>query len=338
MAVKDGERYLRQAIESILAQTFQDFEFIIIDDFSSDNSINIVQEYHDPRIMHVRNDTHSGLTASLNRGLDLARGKYIARMDADDVSLPGRFEAQVRYLDGYSDVAVLGTAIQFIDAEGSPLENVVFPTEHDVIKWSLCFYNPIAHPTVMMRAQVIQEAGGYNPTLERSQDYDLWWRIGSIGRLANLEDVYVQLRKHASQVTNIYRGRQFDTGLEINQKYLSELLGKPVTEEIIQKLWRKEILSLTDAISVSELIFQVFHRFDVSIQSKVCKQIITLDALSMILPILIPYLSNDIVWILIGKAFRLRPIDFIKIVSGVFAKSLIRFMKSIIHLKSLTIS
>ena len=148
----------------------------------------------------------------------------------------------------------------------------------------------------------------------------------------------MQLRKHASQVTNIYRGRQFDTGLEINQKYLSELLGKPVPEEIIQKLWRKEILSLTDAISVSELIFQVFHRFDVSIQSKVCKQIITLDALSMILPILIPYLSNDRVWILIGKAFRLRPIDFIKIVSGVFAKSLIRFMKSIIHLKSLTIS
>lgn len=337
MAVKDGERYLKQAIESILAQSFKDFEFIIIDDDSSDNSVDIVKSYRDPRIKHMLNDKHLGLTASLNRGLDLAQGEYIARMDSDDISLAERFDEQVRYLDSHPDVAVLGTGIRFIDEAGNPIEDVIFSSDHDLIKWDLCFYNPIAHPTVMIRAQVIREAGGYDPVLERSQDYDLWWRIGSFWRLSNLEGIYVQLRKHASQVTNIYRGGQFEAGLGINQKYLSELLGKSVPEDIIRKLWRKEISSSDDALSVSELIFQVFYKIDSTIESKTYKRIVTHDMLSRILPILIPYLSNDKTWIPIGQAFLLHPFDFMKIISGLFTKSLIRFMKSVISPKSLTI-
>jgi len=327
MAVKDGELYLRQAIDSILAQTLNDFELIIIDDYSSDSSVDIVQGYRDLRITHVKNDEHSGLTASLNRGLDLARGEYIARMDADDISLPGRFEEQVNFLDHHPDVAVLGTGIRFIDDKGNPIEDVIFPAEHELIKWNLCFYNPIAHPTVMMRTRVVRQAGGYDPELERSQDYDLWWRISSIGRLANLDEIYVQFRKHANQVTSIYQSGQFDAGLGINQQHLSELLGKRVTEDTIRKLWRKEIFSLDDALSVSQLIFEVFYMMDSTKKSKAQKQIITYDTLSMILPILLPYLTKIRVWGHIGNAICISPMVFIKVSVTIIAKFLNRIIR-----------
>lgn len=338
MAVKDGEQYLRQAIDSILAQTFADFEFIIIDDHSSDSSVEIVQRYRDPRIQHMINNKHSGLTASLNRGLKLARGEYIARMDADDISLPGRFEEQVDYLDQHPDVAVLGTGIKFIDGEGNPLEDVIFPAEHELIEWNLCFYNPIAHPTVMMRARVIQQVGGYDPKLERSQDYDLWWRVSSIGRLANLDEIYVHFRKHASQVTSIDRSGQFDAGLGINQRHLSELLDKRVSEEVIRKLWRKEISSLDDALSVSQLIFEVFYKVDSTKTSKVQKQIIAYEAESMILLILIPYLTSTRVWGQIGKAICLSPAVFIKVILNMVVRFLNRLIRRVSPSKNLMFS
>ena len=320
MAVKDGEQYLRQAIDSILAQTLNEFEFIIVDDYSSDNSVNVVQGYHDPRIRHIKNHQHLGLTVSLNRGLELARGEYIARMDADDISLPGRFEEQVHYLDHHPDVAVLGTAIRFIDREGNPLEDVIFPTEHDLIKWYLCFYNPIAHPTVMMRPRVIRQAGGYDPDLERSQDYDLWWRIGSIGRLANLNEIHVYFRKHANQVTSAYQDKQFYSGLSVDQKYVSNLLGKPVSDDIIQLLYTQKCSSMNDVILISEATLEILDVYRRTLKSKKHKQFITQDAAMRILSINYPFAGNIKSWPLIWKALSLYPFAIPKLIGRFVVK------------------
>jgi glycosyltransferase involved in cell wall biosynthesis len=140
MSVYNGEKYLRQAIESILQQTYTDFEFIIIDDGSTDSSREIIQSYDDKRIRLVINEQNIGLTKSLNKGIRLAKGEFIARMDADDISLPQRFEKQVAYLDSHPEVGVLGTYANIIDHRGKIINNIIFPTEHETILWTMLLF------------------------------------------------------------------------------------------------------------------------------------------------------------------------------------------------------
>jgi len=307
MAVKDGEKYLRQSVDSVLQQTFSDFEFIIIDDYSIDSSTKIVEKYKDLRIRSIRNQSHLGLTKSLNIGLDIAKGEYIARLDADDVCLPTRFEDQVRFLDKHPLIGVLGTGISLIDDQGT-IQDVHFPTEHDLIKWQLCFYNPIAHPSVMMRIAAVKQAGGYDPTLTYSQDYDLWWRMSFISELANLYEIDVHLRQHSRQVTNVDRSEQFKFGMKINQKHLSALLGNPISEDVIRNLWTNSYPTLEDAILAGQLILDYLDRTCESIQSKRLKQFITQDAISKIRSIIGPFVKKPEIWFLLWRTFSKSPL------------------------------
>jgi glycosyltransferase involved in cell wall biosynthesis len=202
MPVFEVERYVATAVESILAQTLRDLELVIVDDGSSDATGGICARIaaRDPRVVLLR-EPHAGIVAALNRGLALARGRYLARMDGDDVALPGRLEAQVRHLEAHPELVALGSAIEVIDPEGVPLGAVVRPMDHEEIERELLRgYGSITHPAVVMRLEAVRAVGGYRPEFEYVEDQDLFLRLGERGRLANLATPLLRHREHFGSV------------------------------------------------------------------------------------------------------------------------------------------
>jgi hypothetical protein len=210
MPVFNGGRFLAAAVESILKQSFSDFELIAIDDGSTDQSASLLAGFarSDGRI-RVITQANAGIVASLNRALDLARGEYVARMDADDVALPSRFGLQVAFLDTHPDVAVVGSAITLIDEEGKVIRDVDYllaPTE--VSKFLIQAGCALAHPAVMMRKADVAAVGGYRGAYRHGEDYDLWLRISETRALANLPDRLLLYRQHPSKASARYAAEQ----------------------------------------------------------------------------------------------------------------------------------
>ena len=204
MSVYNNAPYLAAAIESICAQSFADFEFVIVNDGSSDESGAIIDRFaaSDSRIRAIH-QPNAGLIASLNRILDEARGTLIARMDGDDIALPERFARQVAYLDAHPHIGVLGTGCSCIDEQGKPhlyrFENVVSTEE---ILDDLKNGPPLCHPSVMMRTEVVRAVGGYHRSYAHCEDYDLWLRLSERVPLANLPDRLLLYRQSPTQVSN----------------------------------------------------------------------------------------------------------------------------------------
>lgn len=202
MSVHNGQKYLREAIESILNQTYLDFEFLIIDDGSTDGSSDIIRSYQDGRIQLVRSVENLGLTRSLNKGLKLARGEYIARMDGDDVSLPSRLEKQVGYLDEYKNVGLVSNLFVEIDEMGEEIGLKSLPTENDEIKESLLRVNCFCHTSSMFRQKCIEAVGPYREEFKMAQDYDLWLRIAEEFDVANIEEPLCKVRIVNGSISN----------------------------------------------------------------------------------------------------------------------------------------
>ncbi len=201
MSVFNGEPFLRAAIDGILGQTFRDFEFIIIDDGSTDRSAEMVRSYTDPRIVLVSQENR-GIAVALNRGLEQATGEYIARQDADDISLPERFAAQVRFLDVHREIAVVGTGAILIDSEGRPFSRFSPFTRHErLVAELLRGVCPLMHGSVMGRRKALLAVGGYKPIFSHAQDVELWLRMSDQYRLGNLRDILYQQRKHDHSIT-----------------------------------------------------------------------------------------------------------------------------------------
>lgn len=191
MSVYNAEKYLEKAIESILTQSYDNLEFIIINDKSNDNSADIISKYadQDQRIKYIENERNQGLTYSLNKGLELAKGEYIARMDADDISTSDRLEKQVDYLKKNKEISLIGTSAYNIDENGKVIDERNVPLEYEDIKKNINLVNPIIHPSVMFRKDDILAIGGYNEEFIKVQDYELWFRIIANGLKAeNLSD------------------------------------------------------------------------------------------------------------------------------------------------------
>lgn len=224
MSVYNGESYLNEAIDSILAQTFTDFEFLIIDDASTDRTPEILLSYGDSRVRIVTNEENLGLTKSLNKGLALARGEYIARMDADDISVPERLEKQVFFLERNPDVGVLGANVQYIDEFGNPSQIIIWPQRDSLIKWQLCFMNPIAHPSVIVRRKLLMDSGGYNEEIIFAQDYDLWVRLSPRTHFENYRDILLYLRKTNENISFTKYNEQ---------KMFSHLISKRAINNIV---------------------------------------------------------------------------------------------------------
>ena len=218
MTVYNGQRYLSAAVESVLEQTYHDFEFVIIDDGSTDSSPAILERYakQDCRI-RILTRSNKGLTKSLNEGLQHVRGRYLARMDADDISLPNRFEKQVTYLDEHPDRVLVGTRCILIDPDGLPIcEKRHIVMEHEEIDTLLLRMSwPLVHPSVMMRTEVVKQVGGYDERYRTNQDHDLFLRLAEVGKLANLPEILLLYRQHFESIGFRRVAEQTSTVLEI---------------------------------------------------------------------------------------------------------------------------
>jgi glycosyltransferase involved in cell wall biosynthesis len=201
MPVRNGSAYLSAAIESVLTQSFADFEFLILDDGSTDESPSVLQSYarRDPRIRLMSREKR-GLTATLNELLYSARGELIARIDADDIAAPGRFARQLQFLLAHPQVLCVGGAFDLIDEAGRFLTTLYPPTSDEQIQRQLLRgHCAINHPTVMARLRPVLEVGAYQCDLV--EDHDLWLRLGERGQLANLSEVLLRYRVHAASVS-----------------------------------------------------------------------------------------------------------------------------------------
>jgi len=203
MPVYDGERFLRDAIESVLAQTYPNFELVIVDDGSRDSSFRIAQEYaaRDPRVRPLRNEHNLGIVKTRNRAFAEASREavYFAVLDADDVCEPTRLEHQVLFLEHNPDHALVGGHTLVINEEGRTIGQRRYPTEHRRILAVIARYNPIAQPTVMIRRSALEAVGHYDERYPRCQDYDLWLRMAVRYKLANLDEYTLKYRISAGQ-------------------------------------------------------------------------------------------------------------------------------------------
>ncbi len=209
MTFYNGEKYLKEALDSILGQTFRDFEFIIVDDASTDRSAAVVRSVRDPRIRLLRNQTRIGMSASLNLGVRESRGIYIARMDADDLCMPNRLEKEVRWLDETPSCSVVTAHIRIVDEKGK--EHTVWwedlnHADFRSISRQLVRTNCLSHPSVMARAGVLR-ANPYDPRA-RAEDYELWLRLVAAGhRIDKIPEVLILHRRHRESLTNIDHSR-----------------------------------------------------------------------------------------------------------------------------------
>lgn len=202
MSVYNGEAFLREALESVLSQTFPDFEFIIIDDGSIDGTGALLSSYanRDARIRLLSHE-NQGRVTSLNKAIGLARGKYIARMDADDISLPQRLAQQVAFMDRHAEIGLLCGSFELMSADGKTLRFVQPPLGDADIRAVLLRCNPFCHPAVMMRKEVVLAAGGYRKALLDVDDYDLWLRISERSKMAGFTEQVLRYRVHRGQVS-----------------------------------------------------------------------------------------------------------------------------------------
>ncbi len=240
MPVHNGERFLREAVDSILGQTFRDLELIVVDDGSGDRTPVILDSFDDRRIRRLTNDHNIGLTRSLNRGLENARGDFVARMDADDVAEPHRLERQQAFMAADPEVGLCGTAAGRIDEAGNGTGIVKMPLNDIEIRWWCLTGNPFLHPTVMIRRPVLAETDlRYDESFETAQDYDLWARMLEKTRGANLAEPLVRLRVHDRSVSRIRDARQADDHIRTALLAMEKVWpGHPLTEAMFPLLRR----------------------------------------------------------------------------------------------------
>ena len=251
---------LKEAVDSILNQTFCDFEFIIIDDGSTNDTYEYLKSIPDERIKIIKNDTNIGITKSLNIGFRAAKGKYIARMDSDDIAFPDRFEKQYAFMESHPDVFVCGTQVSYFNDKTLPVLKTDDQTKKQsaFIKRKACrkkenteivnskvedmesyrvrmlFTNPgPVHPTAFFNNEkLIQYQIDYNEGLEYAQDYDLWMRISPVGQICTLPEVLLYYRLHSGQISKAHREKQIECDQMTQRKLLEQLLDKVSEEDL----------------------------------------------------------------------------------------------------------
>ncbi|CAA0336813.1 hypothetical protein ALT721_2320069 [Alteromonas alvinellae] len=256
LPVYNGEKYLRESLKSILNQTFNDFELIVIDDGSKDSSLEIIKSFEDKRIRLIKNQENLGLIATLNKGLELARGDFIARVDSDDICLPERFEQQSCYLDNNPDVGVIGSYSQLIDENGQNLGIYKVPEAHDDIVMGMVFTNQIIHPSVLMRKSLLTDyfPDVYDGKYLHCEDYALWVSLAKKTKLANLSIPLLKYRVHAESISQINSLEQFKTSEQLKSE-LSAFLNVNPNVSLISRLISREYRKSVDFAEYYEHVF-----------------------------------------------------------------------------------
>lgn len=271
MSVYNGEKYLREAIDSILNQTFTDFEFIIINDGSTDGTRKILESYFDPRIRLIHQE-NIGLTKSLNRGLKVANGEYIARMDADDISHPDRLKYQVNFLDENHGIGLVGSYASFIDEKGREIQIWKTPETHEEIKKVFQTGNSFCHGLVLFRKECLDTVGYYREEFKYAQDYDYWLRISEHFKTANIDRVLYKNRRTADTISRKKLSEQLNYHL-LAQQLAKERHRKSIdslkhidTEDVRSELIKKYKMSKSEINKFKSNIF--LRKFSESLESK----------------------------------------------------------------------
>jgi len=218
------EAYILQTIDSVLAQSFKDWEMIIIDDASTDNTEKVVKKYIDgeSRIKYFKNEKNLGIAKTRNRGLELATGTYIAPLDSDDIWLDvNKLQKQVDFLDINKDYCMLGGGIMRIDAESKPLKKVLYPVYDSLIRKIILQFNPFPQSTLLFRKDIAQSCGGYSDKYKICDDYDLWLKMGLKSKFTNIPQVLAGYRVHGGNITKTKRLTTTKEILEIVKNYSS---------------------------------------------------------------------------------------------------------------------
>ena len=263
MPVYNSEKHLSEAIESILRQTFRDFEFIIVCDPSADKTLEVAKSYEliSSCIIIVNNEKRIGLVESLNRGLMLARGELIAILDADDVSLPKRLAKQVAFMESNPDIGILGTGMEVIDDKGKRRAIVHPPTNVNVVRWKMLLGCCIAHSSAMMKADTVRQVGSYR--LERCADGDLWARAIAVTKLANMREVLIKYRLWEGNTHTIYSKECEQADISVMQTTIKNVLGIDISVEtamIMRRLVTGQRLHTLEHIEQASNLLRHLHQ------------------------------------------------------------------------------
>ena len=231
MPVYNGAAYLKEAIDSILCQTYRNYEFIIINDGSTDKSAEVIRTYDDSRIRYYEHE-NQGLAATLNRGIELSRGKYIARQDQDDVSFPRRLEKQLDFLETNPDYAIVGTWAEIWVGDKKTKRSHRHPSDNLTLQFDLLFTNPFVHSSMMLRRLVLKEIGPYTRDNARQppEDYELWSRIAKQYKIANIPEILQIYREIPKSMSRDKNNPIFDRAITISRENLSWVLGTGASE------------------------------------------------------------------------------------------------------------
>ncbi|KRD07467.1 hypothetical protein ASE21_18450 [Flavobacterium sp. Root901] len=259
LPVYNCEKYIRESIESVLNQTFEDFELLIIDDCSTDSTVAIIENFDDSRINLIRKEKNTGLIYSLNYAVSIAKGEYIARMDGDDICLPQRFEKQLKFLEQNPNIILCGSAIQIIN-ENTILRHPLF---HEEIIIKLCFTTSFCHPSVMGKTAVFKE-NLYDIKYKHAEDYDLWTRLAFKGELANLEEVLLLYRSHEEQVSQANNVHQTTVGYSSQFRMFESIIN--FENDIYKKMhiaFKKQDHYTIDDFKKSLILFNLLQKGNV---------------------------------------------------------------------------
>jgi glycosyltransferase involved in cell wall biosynthesis len=235
LAVHNDARFLAETLESVLAQSYCDFELVVVDDASDDGSAAMLQALRDPRLRYFRNEQNLGQVPSLNRGLAQCRGDLVARIDGDDLCEPDRLTAQIHYLETHPALAGCATWTTEIDEDGRVIGGMEPCGDPDFVRWLLCHTSRLYHPTMMIRRDVLTTLGGYDESYPATEDYELWTRMVDAGYpLGVVPQRLVRYRRRSGSITDTNRERQRGVGLQIAARHVNEVLGAPRSPDVVE--------------------------------------------------------------------------------------------------------
>lgn len=264
MPVYNGAEFLAEAIESVLKQSFPDFELVIVNDGSSDNSETVIKGFSDKRIVYVKNELNKGLIFSLNKGISIAKGVFVARMDHDDVADAHRFEKQINEFVKDPDLVICGSFIKTFENSKEEFISHMQSTHAQILS-SIFFTCPFAHPTVMMKKEALLKLNTvYREDYPHSEDYDLWSRLVFSGKCKNIPEYLLNYRVHSSQVSTVYENYKYESVMKIQANILSHFSIIPSASEsaillnLFKGVSRKDKVYLNETALLLNKIYTAF--------------------------------------------------------------------------------
>ena len=252
LPVYNSELYITETIESILAQSYSYFELIIINDGSTDNTENCILKFKDDRIKYIKNDSNLKLIKTLNLGLSIAKGKYIARIDADDIALPHRFEKQIEFLENNSSYGIVGSFAQTFGSENKILK---FIENDQDIRFALLSYNPFIHSSVLIRKTILTENNlHFDSNQLHVEDYDLWIKILMYSKGKILPEILIKYRIHENQISVVHNEIQKLNSFLIQQSYFSFLFNHIPENKFLSNFFFGNVFTIADVIKCLKLI------------------------------------------------------------------------------------